>query len=114
MELLLWPEKRPGLKSIRRTTEKSRFEFENGNNLCVARNTPTDLIANVHVSPRENFGRIKLPDKLTCQISGSGAMNPLFLLMDNAPDFVEDRGHTFGATLPDADKRALIEYMKLF
>jgi len=34
--------------------------------------------------------------------------------MDNAPDFVEDRGHTFGATLPDADKRALIEYMKLF
>ena len=31
-----------------------------------------------------------------------------------APDFVLDRGHTFGATLPDADKRALIEFLKTF
>ena len=41
-------------------------------------------------------------------------MNPLFLLMDNAPDFVQDRGHIYGAGLGDADKRALIEYMKMF
>jgi hypothetical protein len=27
---------------------------------------------------------------------------------------VLDRGHTFGANLPDQDKRALIEYMKTF
>jgi hypothetical protein len=31
-----------------------------------------------------------------------------------APDFVEDRGHTFGSDLPDSDKRALIEFMKTF
>jgi hypothetical protein len=31
-----------------------------------------------------------------------------------APDFVTDRGHTFGATLSDADKWALIEYLKTF
>ena len=31
-----------------------------------------------------------------------------------APDFVLDRGHMFGATLPDADKRALIEFLKTF
>jgi hypothetical protein len=31
-----------------------------------------------------------------------------------APDFVEDRGHTFGAELPDADKRALVEFLKTF
>jgi hypothetical protein len=28
------------------------------------------------------------------------------------PDLVEDRGHTFGSELEDADKRALIEYLK--
>jgi hypothetical protein len=31
-----------------------------------------------------------------------------------APDFVLDRGHTYGAQLPDADKWALIEYLKTF
>jgi len=114
MEMLLWPERRPGLKSIRRTTEKSRFEFDEGSSVCVARNTPIDLITNVHVAPREHSGRNKLLDNVLCGITGSGMVNGLFLLMDNAPDFVQDRGHTFGATLPDADKRALIEYMKTF
>jgi hypothetical protein len=114
MSMLLWPERRPGLGSIRRTTERSRFEFEEGGSFCVAKNTPVDLIANIHVAPREHFGRDKLLDNLLCQITGSGAINALFLLMDNAPDFVEDRGHTYGAGLADADKRALIEYMKTF
>jgi hypothetical protein len=114
MNMLLWPDQRAGLRSIPRTTQKSRFEFEDGNHLCVARNSPIDLIANVHVAPREHFERDKLLDNLLCGITGSGAANPLFLLMDNAPDFVEDRGHTFGAGLADEDKRALIEYMKTF
>lgn len=114
MTMLLWPERRPGLKSIRRTTERSRFDFEDGNTLCVARNTPIDLIANVHVPPQANAHRSKVLDNLLCHISGSGAMNPLFLHMDNAPDFVQDRGHTYGAGLADADKLALIEYLKSF
>jgi cytochrome c5 len=114
MDMLLWPGRRPGFRSIPRTTQRSRFEFEDGNSLCVARNTPIDLIANVHVTPRNHFGRDKFLDNLLCQITGSGAVNPLFLLMDNAPDFVEDRGHTYGAELADADKRALIEYVKTF
>jgi hypothetical protein len=114
MNMLLSPGRRPGLKSIPRTTEKSRFEFEDGSSLCVARDTPIDLITNVHVSPRDHFGRNKVLDNVLCRITGSGAVNPLFLLMDNAPDFVEDRGHSYGAELSDADKRALIEYMKLF
>ena len=33
---------------------------------------------------------------------------------NKAPDFVLDKGHTFGAGLPDADKWALIEYLKTF
>lgn len=114
MNMLLSPARRPGLKSIARTTERSRFEFEDGSSLCVARNTPVDLITNVHVSPRDHFSRNRLLDNVLCRITGSGAVNPLFLLMDNAPDFVEDRGHTYGAELPDSDKHALIEYMKLF
>jgi len=32
--------------------------------------------------------------------------------VSKCPDFVTDRGHTYGSTLPDADKRALIEYLK--
>jgi len=36
------------------------------------------------------------------------------LAISKCPDFVEDRGHTFGAKLPDADKNALIEFMKTF
>jgi hypothetical protein len=114
MELLLWPERRPGLKAIPRTTEKSRLELDGRGGVCVARNTPIDLIANIHVAPREHLARNKLLDNLICRITGSGAVNPLFLAMDNAPDFVPDRGHTFGAALPDADKRALMEYMKTF
>jgi mono/diheme cytochrome c family protein len=114
MNMLLWPDRRPGPGSIARTTQRSRFVFEDGNRLCVARNTPIDLIANVHVAPREHFERDKLLDNLVCQVTGSGAANALFLLMDNAPDFVEDRGHTYGAGLADEDKRALIAYMKTF
>ena len=38
---------------------------------------------------------------------------PDMLKLSKCPDFVVDRGHEFGSDLPDADKRALIEYLKL-
>jgi hypothetical protein len=34
--------------------------------------------------------------------------------LNSCPDFVMDRGHLFGTDLPDADKRALIEFVKTF
>ena len=34
--------------------------------------------------------------------------------LNSCPDFIEDKGHLFGTDIPDADKRALIEYMKTF
>lgn len=34
--------------------------------------------------------------------------------LNSCPDFIEDRGHYFGTDLPDADKLALIEYVKTF
>lgn len=39
---------------------------------------------------------------------------PDLLKLSKCPDFVQDRGHEFGARLPDEDKRALIEFVKTF
>ena len=39
---------------------------------------------------------------------------PALLKASNCPDLIEDRGHPFGSSLPDADKLALIEYLKTF
>jgi hypothetical protein len=37
---------------------------------------------------------------------------PALWKVSKCPDFVEDRGHYFGTELPDADKLALIEFLK--
>ncbi|MFT3780948.1 MAG: hypothetical protein QM790_02965 [Nibricoccus sp.] len=37
---------------------------------------------------------------------------PALIAVSKCPDLVEDRGHTFGSSLPDDDKHALIEYLK--
>ena len=39
---------------------------------------------------------------------------PDLIAANKCPDFVEDKGHLFGTTLPDADKKALIELLKTF
>ena len=41
-------------------------------------------------------------------------MQEKLLEVSLCPDFIEDRGHTFGRDLSDQDKQALIEYMKYF
>jgi hypothetical protein len=114
MEKLLWPERRSGLKTIRRTTVSSTFQYEEGGSVCIARNTPIDLMTNVDVVTPEKFRKDNFPTRLFCHLTGTGDLNGVFLLTDNAPDFVQDRGHLYGATLPDEDKRALIEYPKTF
>ena len=37
---------------------------------------------------------------------------PVLWKVNACPDFIEDRGHYFGTDLADADKNALIEYLK--
>ena len=37
---------------------------------------------------------------------------PELLAANKCPDFIEDKGHYFGDTLPDEDKLALIEFLK--
>ena len=37
---------------------------------------------------------------------------PQLIAANKCPDFIEDKGHYFGDTLPDDDKLALIEFLK--
>lgn len=52
-------------------------------------------------------------DAATKRWLASDVVKKLYAL-NSCPDFIEDRGHYFGTDLPDADKRALIEYLKTF
>jgi hypothetical protein len=45
---------------------------------------------------------------------GSSALVDRLLNLSKCPDFVVNRGHIFGSTLSDVDKRALIEFLKTF
>lgn len=114
MDKLLWPEHRLGLKTIHRSTQASTFKYEEGGSVCIARHTPVDVVANVDVMTPEKFREDNFWTRLICHLTGTGALNGLFLLSDNAPDFVQDRGHSYGSKLPDDDKKALIEYLKTF
>lgn len=114
MHKLLWPETRAGRNSIRRTTQRSTFTLDDGTTLCIAAHTPIDLITNIQTKPRTRPHRKSIFDPVLCGITASGAVNNLFLYFDNARDLIQDHGHTFGSRLSDADKRALIEYMKTF
>jgi hypothetical protein len=46
--------------------------------------------------------------------SGSSALVDRLLDLSKCPDFVVNRGHSFGSTLSGVDKRALIEFLKTF
>ena len=93
--------------------------------------TPIDLIANANLdlSNRElaldrmqlvtlaykDLVRIKeahLDSKTAQQVLTN--IVPGLMKISKCPDYVLDRGHYFGTTLPDSDKQALIEFMKTF
>ncbi|MGC2107988.1 MAG: hypothetical protein WA655_00635 [Candidatus Korobacteraceae bacterium] len=93
--------------------------------------TPVDLIANadLDLSDRDKtLDRVQLiakvqADLLKIKLNHLDAnaaravvsnLVPDLLKISKCPDFVLDRGHYFGTKLPDQDKRALIEYMKIF
>ncbi len=52
-------------------------------------------------------------DAATQRWLASDVVKKLYAL-NSCPDFIEDKGHYFGTDLPDADKYALIEYLKTF
>ena len=60
--------------------------------------------------PREKFAELRTRNHAL----GQQRLMEKLLEVNMCPDFIEDRGHTYGRELGDDDKRALIEYMKHF
>ena len=76
---------------------------------------PVKLVASVDPNQLVTFGaRGNWLTRLLARLFGGKILWDALLTRNLAPDFVEDRGHTFGSDLPDSDKRALIEFMKTF
>jgi hypothetical protein len=88
--------------------------------------TPVNLLANVDpeadpvnlvrlcLDLKEAFAKIKLEhlDAAATRELLRAKVAPALLKVSKCPDFVEDRGHYFGSELPNADKLALIEFLK--
>ena len=88
--------------------------------------TPVNLIANINpdadpaqlvklcVKLKEVFAEIKLKklDRAAADALMAQDLVPALLAVSKCPDFVTDRGHTFGSTLTDSDKLSLIEFLK--
>jgi len=113
MEKLLWPEKREGI--IYRTTQDSSLDLLLGFKARVPKGTPVNLVANV--DPKDVISQINLKNALQDLRPEGGLKGKLvrvLLRANKSPDFVEDRGHTFGSELADEDKNALIEFLKTF
>ena len=141
MTKMLSPEKRLGIKSVKVTSaETSLPEIFPGilkhikglNNMQLKlvsfpAGTPVNLLMNlkmVHAGelveayikgvlkgePRSHFkGLINRRRE-----AGMDALKAKALELSTVPDFIEDRGHTYGSEMPEHDKQALIEYMKYF
>lgn len=115
MEKLLWPEKRSGAQSIMVTTIDSKYTARDGSELEVPAGTPVKLIASVDPNQLPRLGASgNWLTRFLSRIFGGKILWESLLDKNLAPDFIEDRGHTFGSDLSDADKRALIEFMKTF
>ncbi len=113
VEKLLWPEKRLGVQSILVTTQKSKIVGRDGSELDVPMGIPIKLIANLDPNELPIHGEGgNWVTRFFGDIFGGKLLWESLLPRNLAPDFIEDRGHTFGSQLSEEDKRALIEYLK--
>lgn len=97
----------------------------------IPRGTPINLLANTNLELGGFRKDVRLARLLLRTIdalkdvkreglTGDAATQRLMTLVPDlyelnaCPDFIMDRGHYFGTDLPDADKRALIEFLKTF
>lgn len=111
MQKMLWPERRLGVQSIPVTTVESWVTISGTTRrVRIPAGTPVDYVARVDPTRLPDIVRNSF---LLNLISDEGVFRRM-LRNNKAPDFVLDKGHTFGAQLPDADKWALIEYLKTF
>ncbi len=114
MAKLLWPEKRLGVQSVWTTSEDSELPQESGYRLKIRKGTPVNLIANINAPELQLLRNDNFFTRFVGWLIGRGRLDNTLLKRNLSPDFVVDRGHTFGSELTDADKRALIEYVKTF
>ena len=108
---MLWPERRLGVQSIPVTTVDSTVTISGTNRkVRIPAGTPVDYVARVDPT--------RLPDivrnSVLLNLFSDESIYRRMLRNNLAPDFVLDKGHTFGSQLADADKWALIEYLKTF
>jgi len=114
MEQMLWPEKRLGNQSVWTTSEDSAIPLESGYQLKVRKGTPVHLFANINAPELQLLRNDNFFTRFIGWIIGRGGLTRTLMRNNLSPDFVVDRGHTFGSKLSDADKRALIEYVRTF
>ena len=131
IEKLLWPARRRGAASIWTTSEVSTIRLPEAvlpallkplakNGFLeigpIPKGTPINLLANVE--PKLDTLLTLIPAvnaTLAAESASDEAKRKLIIALmaaSKCPDLIEDRGHLFGANLPDADKRALIEFLK--
>jgi hypothetical protein len=112
MEKMLWPERRLGVQSIPVTTTPSRVHLHTGPRMDVPANTAINVIA--RVNPLELPALNQRTIDFLNWAFGERFLLQRLLAKNLAPDFIEDKGHHFGSSLSDVDKRALIEFLKTF
>lgn len=96
----------------------------------IPQNTPVNLLASADLdfsNPR-NGDRLKLIAEVQAELFRIKVeklnleqvqqellkLGPDLLKINKCPDFIEDRGHYYGTSLSDADRQALVEFMKTF
>jgi mono/diheme cytochrome c family protein len=109
VEKLLWPEKRLGVQSMIVTSTASELKIAGRDKpVQIPAGTPVDLIARVDPTRLPEL----LRNRSVLNLLSDDTLFRGFMRNNVAPDFVLDRGHTFGAQLGDEDKRALIAFLK--
>jgi hypothetical protein len=110
-EKLLWPERRLGVQTVIVTSIDTELRIPNRDEpLRIPAGTPVDLIAGVDTREVPAI----VPNRKVLNILSDETLFRGLIRRNQAPDFVLDRGHMFGTELSDADKRALIEFLKTF
>ena len=130
-EKLLWPARRDGVKSIK-VTRRPTFVQLRDLRVEVPAGTPVNLLANIRLQSDDLASglaaelRATLRDPARLVRIARAVRNPeertaelrrialVLLKYNQAPDFIEDKGHLFGAGLDDADKAGLIAYLETF
>jgi hypothetical protein len=82
--------------------------------LNIPKGTPVDYIARVDPTQLAQLVGQFPGVNLLLKLTPDDVMLASLIKRNLAPDFIADRGHTFGAELSDDDKWALIEFLKTF